>query len=236
MLPILFLLVCTQASEPAKAVITDPNGQPLPAVVSLGSALRFSAGQSTFGKDEDGKPIDGAIKWLIEPESFDARKWMPKASLGIEGDVPTGLVPAEITLTLVVGKDNTVDIARIKVKCGEGDIPPPDPDPKPKPNPNPGPTPNNQTVFVAIVADKNLSLEQATTITDLMEYNDKGHTVRRYASDDTTEFGKRVNKDAPNRPSIAIYSTDGFNKLLGVEPLPTRDNIKAVLGKYTSRL
>lgn len=158
-LAFLCLLVCggSIAQEPAPkpadvslamAIITDPHGQPLPETMPLGETVRFSAKSSVFG------PGIHAIKWIVEPPERDARKWIPLSSGGVEGDVPTGLVPVTITITLVVAKGDSVDIARIKVKCGEGPIPPPDPNPPdpPKPVP-PAPVTSFRVIFVYETGD-----------------------------------------------------------------------------------
>lgn len=118
----------------ARAVITDANGQPVPEAAPLGEAVVFSAKRSVHG----GKP--GSVKWLISPPQRDARKYV--SDDGLEVFIPTGVKPVVIEAILAVSLGDTVDVLKIAVKCGEGDIPPPDPRPDPRPDPKPDdPTP-----------------------------------------------------------------------------------------------
>jgi hypothetical protein len=127
----------------AKAVITDPNGQPLPEQMPLGEMVVFSFKRSIRGASPH------SMKVIIEPPERAARSFFSDDMQ--TAFVPTGLKPVVISCTLIVAKGDIPDWTRISVRCGEGPIPPPGPDPIPPPDPPntppSDPTPDINGVF-----------------------------------------------------------------------------------------
>ncbi len=219
----------------AKAVITDPFGQPLPESMPLGETVRFSARASVFG------PGPHAVKWIIDPPERDARKWIPASSNGIDGDVPTGLVPVTITITLVVAKGDSVDIMRIKVKCGEGPIPPPVPPVPPVP-----PTPVAKSLRLVVVEDQFNRKPETAAILNARKFWDglssAGHGFSIVAENDPTEFGKalvalakhdmKVVKFPVGAAYLIVTNKDDGEILAHTMSLPAVPEIQALIAKY----
>lgn len=121
----------------AEAIVTDAYGNPLPEYVDLGEPLFFSAKQSVAGKSAK------SYAWHVSPST----RW-ERARILDDGKtlvVGTGTVPVEITVTLMVAVNDTVDYVTISVKCGQSPQPPPGPVPTPTPIPNPDPKPQPVT-------------------------------------------------------------------------------------------
>lgn len=115
-----------------KAVMTGPNGQPLPEEIPLGEMLVISAESSVRGD----KPK--SIQWIIKPPERAARAQFSPDNLRFY--VGTGKKSVTVTVILIASKGDESDWQEIDVKLvGEDD---PAPGPTPEPNPGPQPTPN----------------------------------------------------------------------------------------------
>lgn len=129
------LCCATAASGQPRAVITDPNGNPLPESMPLGEAVYFSARQATHA----GKA--GSARWIVKPQARAARS--REYDDGLELCVPTGTAPVVLTVQLVVTLEDVIDVAEIEVRLGDEkpaprpDVPRPIPDPV-TPRPEPG--------------------------------------------------------------------------------------------------
>jgi hypothetical protein len=218
----------------AKAVITDPNGQPLPETMPLGEMVVFSFKRSVYG----GKPE--SLKVKIEPPERAARAYFSDDML--TAYVPTGVKPVEIICTLVVAKGDIPDWVTIRVKCGEGAIPPPDPKPDP-----PKPTPVAKSLRLFVVEDQfNRRAETAITLNDRKFWDGlqkSGHAFMVIAANDQTELGKSmvamVNRDMrqsaiqQGRAYLVVTDKDTGEILGPAIELPPASGIQAIISKYT---
>jgi len=216
---------------PAKAAITDVHGQPLPEEVSLGEAVVLSARTSTHACKPE------SIKWIILPQERNARKFVTND--GLDVFIPTGTKPCIITAILAVSQGDTVDIAMITVKCGNGAQPPPDPKPKPDPIP---PTPiDKQKLRVSLVYDvKRITEETAAVQNSTVFWNNvrlMGHDWIFYDKDTNEKSGKEVIAKMVQKnvsPPALVFENKDSLKTIDVIPLPkTLLDITNNINKYS---
>jgi hypothetical protein len=184
----------------AKAVITDPNGQPLPEVMPLGEMVVFSFKRSVRG------PTAESMKVIIEPPERAARTFYSDDML--TAYVPTGLKPVDISCTLIVAKGDIPDWTRISIKCGEGPIPPPVPPDPPKPDPKPPVPPEPVKTFrVIFVYESSQTLTASQTAVKDSAY------VRQYLMDKTTKEGEYNGWRAYDRDTDAAFDNKSMRAL-----------------------
>lgn len=219
---------------PAKAVITDVHGQPLPEEAALGEAIVLSARTSIHGCKVD------SIKWIVLPQERNARKYV--SNDGLDVFIPTGTKPVVITGILAVSQGDTVDITMISVKCGQGAQPPPDP--KPDPKPDPGPTPiQKQKLMVSMVYNvRHLTADTAAIQNSTVFWNNlklMGHDYVFYDEDTPEANGKIVvaemKKKNLQQPALVFQNRDTKN-FIDVIPLPktlleVTNNVKKYSGE-----
>lgn len=228
-----------------KAVITDPNGQPLPESMPLGEMVVFSFKRSIRG------PSAQSMKAIIDPPERASRAFL--SDDGLTAYVPTGLKPVVISCTLIVAKGDVPDWTKISIKCGEGPIPPPDP-PKPDP-PKPDPPKPDPPIHTArhlrlIVIEDSLNRTPATSaiLNDRAFWDGlkpKGHSFYIVPENATSVTDSGYVKIAKGSLKIAKLSTgaaylhlyDDDTGIAIADPvsLPFTDEIRSLIAKHTAK-
>lgn len=116
----------------AKASILDQLGRAPATSAPFGRMLVFDGTKAVRGD----KP--NSVKWSVEPSQMDARKWQPTPNAFAITPEPldSAGTPYDLIIIQSVALGDTTDHLVIRVRCGEGGLPPPNPkdeDDKPKP-------------------------------------------------------------------------------------------------------
>jgi hypothetical protein len=217
-------IVVAQASEPnqkgqdAKAAITLPDGQPVPATWPAGFSIRLSSHTSVAGT-RPGK----SVKWYVDPAWIDrqSERDMPPGTIS----VGTGTRPKTIKVTLKVAKADTFDEQTIAVQI----VPNPDePEqvpipPTPTPTPVPIPIPPTPIPPTPIPPTPVPPTPTPTPVDPLRPYaKEVADAVRTYVA------------DYPDRVAVAGKLGDAYADTIGkISQAAARNPVPADLAAYT---